>query len=169
MQIFSGILIFLSFLTTLYAYFFQNDFLIISGLLAWSALLVLFTTLKSKKLLIILSILSLVALFFSYIKEYEINFIKLFTVNQYLLTLLIGVGFLRLIATPKSENLKELPKGRNSFIKTYLGVHFFGSEVFVRPISVEFVAILVLLSGSLPSNYYFSRNFSRYFTERRHF
>ena len=53
---------------------------------------------------------------------------KIFTVNQYLLTLLIGVGFLRLIATPKKEK-STLPKGKQAFIKTYLGVHLFGSVI----------------------------------------
>jgi hypothetical protein len=129
MQKISGILIFLSFITTLYSYFFQNDFLIISGILAWSAFVILFSSLKSKKLLIILFLLSIIALIYSYMNNYEINFIKLFTVNQYLLTLLIGVGFLRLIATPKNENLKDLPKGKGSFIRTYMGVHFFGSVI----------------------------------------
>lgn len=129
MQKISGILIFLSFITTLYSYFFQNDFLIISGILAWSAFVILFSSLKSKKLLIILFLLSIIALIYSYMNNYEINFIKLFTVNQYLLTLLIGVGFLRLIATPKNENLKDLPKGKASFIRTYMGVHFFGSVI----------------------------------------
>lgn len=129
MQKISGILIFLSFITTLYSYFFQNDFLIISGILAWSAFVILFSSLKSKKLLSILFLLSIVALIYSYMNSYEINFIKLFTVNQYLLTLLIGVGFLRLIATPKNENLKDLPKGKGSFIRTYMGVHFFGSVI----------------------------------------
>lgn len=129
MQTISGILIFLSFVTTFYSYFFQNDFLIVSGILSWIAFVILFVSLKSKKLLLILFTLSLLALFYSYINAYEINFTKLFTVNQYLLTLLIGVGFLRLIASPKKEDLKSLPLGKSSFIKTYLGVHFFGSVI----------------------------------------
>ncbi len=129
MQAVSGLLIFSSFLTTLYAYFFNNELLLLAGALAWSAFIILFMSLKSKKLLIILFILSLSALFFSYANAYEINFYKLFTVNQYLLTLLIGVGFLRLITTPKKENIKKSPIGSNSFIKTYLGVHFFGSVI----------------------------------------
>ncbi|GGD31332.1 hypothetical protein GCM10012288_01670 [Malaciobacter pacificus] len=34
-----------------------------------------------------------------------------------------------MIATPKNENLKDLPKGKGSFIRTYMGVHFFGSVI----------------------------------------
>ena len=124
----SGVLIFLSFVTTIYAYFFQNDFLIVSGILAWIAFSLLFTTLKSKKIVLILLILSCISFLICISFDYEINYIKIFTVNQYLLTLLIGVGFLRLIATPKKEK-STLPKGKKSFIKTYLGVHLFGSVI----------------------------------------
>ena len=128
---FSGILIFLSFLTTLYAYFFDTSNLIYSGLLSWLAVVILFSSIKKKKMLLILFTLSFIAFSISYINGFEINFIKAFTVNQYLLTLLIGVGFLRLITIPKQEQVNEnvLPKGKNSFLKTYLSVHLFGSVI----------------------------------------
>lgn len=124
----SGLLIFLSFITTLYSYFFQNDFLIVSGSLAWIAFLFLFISIKDKRIVLILLSLSLICFLVCLYFEYKINYIKIFTVNQYLLTLLIGVGFLRLIATPKKEKA-ALPKGKNAFIKTYLGVHLFGSVI----------------------------------------
>ena len=124
---FSGILIFLSFLSTIYSYFFQKSFLIVSGILAWLAFILLFQTLKSKKIIVILLISSLIAYFVCYVNDYKVDFFKVFTVNQYLLTLLIGVGFLRLVATPRKDKIQKLPKGKNSFIKTYLGVHLFGS------------------------------------------
>lgn len=125
----SGLLIFLSFLVTLYSYFFNNDLLILSGILAWISFLILFNSIKNKKMILILFILSLVAFLISYLNSFKIDFIKVFTVNQYLLTLLIAVGFLRLIATPKKDKLSSLPKGKQSFIKTYLSVHLFGSVI----------------------------------------
>ncbi len=125
----SGILIFLSFMTTLYSYFYQSNLLIISGIFAWIAFFILFSGLKNKKIIIILLSLSILAFFICYLNNYQINFIKVFTVNQYLLTLLIGVGFLRLIATPRKNKNTNLPKGKQSFIKTYLGVHLFGSVI----------------------------------------
>jgi len=125
----SGILIFISFISTIYAYFFNSEVLIYSGVLAWLAFLLLFNQLTNKKILYILLSLSLVAFLYSYVNNYEINFIKVFTVNQYLLTLLIGVGFLRLIAAPKKDKTVKLPKGKQSFLKTYLGVHLFGSVI----------------------------------------
>ncbi|MDD2291147.1 MAG: tellurium resistance protein TerC [Aliarcobacter sp.] len=125
----SGLLILSSFLVTLYAYFFNNDLLIVSGILAWISFLILFPSLKNKTIIIVLLILSFFAFCFSYFNGFRIDFIKVFTVNQYLLTLLIGVGFLRLIASPKKEKNSILPKGKESFIKTYLGVHLFGSVI----------------------------------------
>ena len=126
---FSGLVIFSSFLITLYAYFFNKDFLIVSGILAWISFLILFSGLRNKKILLILLVLSFLAFCFSYFNKFNIDWIKVFTVNQYLLTLLIGVGFLRLIASPKKEKNSLLPKGKKSFIKTYLGVHLFGSVI----------------------------------------
>ena len=125
----SGLLIFFSFLTTLYAYFFNEKLLIIAGVFAWISFLILFPSIKNKKIIIILLILSFLAFFISYLNDFKIDFIKVFTVNQYLLTLLIAVGFLRLIASPKKEKTSQLPKGKKSFIKTYLSVHLFGSVI----------------------------------------
>ena len=126
---FSGVLIFLSFITSIYAYFFDKAFIFVSGIIAWAALLILYTFLTNKKILTILFSLSALAFAFSYIKGFDIDFIKVFTVNQYLLSLLIGVGFLRLIASPKKDKSINLPKGKKSFLKTYLGIHLFGSVI----------------------------------------
>ncbi len=125
----SGILIFLSFIVSIYSYFFQKELLVLSGIFAWFAFILLFKSLKNKKFLWALFILSFLSFLICLINDYKIDFIKVFTVNQYLLTLLIGVGFLRLIATPKKIKVKELPKGEKSFLKTYFGVHLFGSVI----------------------------------------
>lgn len=126
---FSGILIFSSFIFTIYSYFFEKNLLLLAGILAWIALGILFFTLKNKKLPIILMILSLFLFLISYSEGFRIDYFKVFTVNQYLLVLLIGVGFLRLVASPKQSKIKNLPEGKHSFIKTYLGVHLFGSVI----------------------------------------
>ena len=139
----SGLLIFLSFLTTLYSYFFNEKLLIFAGVFAWISFLILFSSLKNKKIIIVLLILSFLAFFVSYFNGFKIDFIKVFTVNQYLLTLLIAVGFLRLIATPKKEKNFQLPKGKKSFIKTYLSVHLFGSVINISSL------ILVIFQSSL--------------------
>jgi hypothetical protein len=125
----SGILIFLSFILSIYSYFFIKELFVLSGIFAWLAFILLFDSLKNKKFLSVLFILSFLTFLICLINNYKIDFIKVFTVNQYLLTLLIGVGFLRLIATPKKTKVKELPKGEKSFLKTYFGVHLFGSVI----------------------------------------
>ncbi|MFA9372514.1 MAG: tellurium resistance protein TerC [Poseidonibacter sp.] len=125
----SGILIFVSFFLSIYSYFINNDFLIYAGLSVWIAFLLLFLSLKNIKMLTTLLVLSMIAFYISYLNDFTIDFKKAFTVNQYLLTLLIGVGFLRLIASPKKDKSQILPKGKESFLKTYLGVHLFGSVI----------------------------------------
>lgn len=163
---FSGVLIFLSFVTTIYSYFFQKDFLIVSGVLIWIAIALLFFTLKHKKTILILLFLSFIAFLFSYINGFKIDFIKALTVNQYLLTLLIAVGFLKLIATPRKEKTNELPQGKRSFIKTYLSVHLFGSVINISSLlliadkmykkSALNPAQIVLLTRAFASDAYWS-------------
>ncbi len=125
----SGVLVFISFILTIYSYFINNDFLIYSGLLVWVSFIILFSSLSNKKMITILLLLSFVSFIISYLNGFTIDFKKVFTVNQYLLTLLIGVGFLRLIASPKKDKSNILPKGKKSFLNTYLGVHLFGSVI----------------------------------------
>lgn len=125
----AGLFIFLSFIITIISYFFELKILLFAGIFAWISLIILFKDSSNKKLLISLIVLSFLMLLFSFFKGFDIDFKRLILVNQYLLTLLIGVGFLRLIATPKSEDIKEFPSGKKAFFKTYLGVHLFGSVI----------------------------------------
>lgn len=126
---FAGITIFLSYLTTFFSYFVNNQLLIVAGILSWVALIILFSTLKKKLLIIILFILTMINLLFAYYKGFDINITKLFSVNQYLITLLIGVGFLKLVAKPKGEEGSDNHIGEKSFLKTYFGVHLFGAVI----------------------------------------
>src|SRR5574344_1409012 len=124
----SCVLIFLSFIFSIFSYFFYSDFKIYAVVCIWIASALLFFTIKSKKLIWVLLFFTLLAFLYSYLNGFYIDLKKAFSVNLYLLTLLIAVGFLKLIATPKKEK-NELPKGKNSFLKTYLGVHIFGSII----------------------------------------
>ena len=103
----SGILIFLSFLVTIYSYFIALEVFVYSGILAWASLFFLFFKILNKKLLIALLFLSFCFFIYSLSKDFFIDYERAILVNQYLLTLLIGVGFLRLIATPKKEKVKK--------------------------------------------------------------
>jgi len=125
----SGLLILGSFLLALYSYFLNEKLFIYSGILAWISLILLFKGVSNKKLLVILLLLSSLSFLYSFLNDFFIDFARAVLVNQYLLSLLIGVGFLRLIASPKTEKVKKLPQGKQSFIKTYLGIHLFGSVI----------------------------------------
>ena len=126
---YSGILIFFSFLITICTYFYDESKLYIAGAFAWLSLIILFKDISKKSLLFKLIVLSAIAFFYSFYNGFNIDYKKVLSVNQYLLSLLIAVGFLRLIATPKQKSIKALPKGKNSFLKTYLGIHLFGSVI----------------------------------------
>lgn len=125
----SGLFIFISFLLSIFSYFVGKQYLIIAGITAWIALVMMFGALKKKKMLNIFLLLSVVNFSISYYNHFNIDFVRVFTVNQYLLALLIGVGFLRLITNPKKDFSNELPKGKQSFLKTYFSLHLFGSVI----------------------------------------
>lgn len=125
----SGIFIFISFILTLYSYFINSEMFIFSGLFAWISFILLFKSIVKKTLLIVLLSLTFLLILFSLSHDFIVDFKKAILINQHLLTLLIGVGFLRLIATPKQNNVKVLPKGKSSLLKTYLGIHLFGSVI----------------------------------------
>lgn len=125
----SGLLIFLSLIFTVLGYFYTKDMIFIAGILAWISFGILYKSLASKKIINILLILSLIGFIFSYINDFKIDLIKIVSINQYLLALLIAVGFLRLVASPKIEKNADLPVGKKSFFKTYLGIHLFGSVI----------------------------------------
>lgn len=124
-----GILIFISFILTLYSYFLNTDIFIYAGVFAWISLILLFKYITQKTILILLITLTVFVTTYSLINGFTIDFEKSILVNLHLLTLLIGVGFLRLIATPKQHKIKSLPEGKKSFLKTYLGIHLFGSVI----------------------------------------
>lgn len=128
MRALAGVFIFISLILTLYGYFFGGS-IFFASLFFWAAFLIFFPTLKSKKLLIVLFFLAILSLAISFALNFKIDYKKLFTINQYLLALLSSVGFLRLIATPKTKSQKSLPKGKGSFLKTYFGVHLFGAVI----------------------------------------
>ena len=125
---FGGVFIFLSFIFSIYSYFFDSKLKIISVVFIWFASLILFFTIKSKKLILTLLFFTIIAFLYSYFNNFYIDIEKSFSVNLYLLTLLISVGFLKLITAPKKDK-EELPRGKISFIKTYLGIHLFGSII----------------------------------------
>lgn len=125
----SRILILLSSFLTFYAYFFDNSYLLYASLLFWVSFGIFFKDLKGKKLLLWLLFLGFISLGVSFVYGFSMDIKKLLSINQYLLVLLVCVGFLRLIAIPKEENSHKLPVGKGAFLKTYFGIHLFGSVI----------------------------------------
>ena len=54
---------------------------------------------------------------------------RVFSANQQLLAMLVGVTFLRLVALPNQGRSEALPKGARSLWRTLFGVHFFGAVI----------------------------------------
>lgn len=146
---FSGILIFISAIFTIYSYFFStfSNFLQIATI--WIAAILLFTTLRKKLLISILLMLSTILFIYIVYNDLPLDYYKALSINQYLLVLLISVGFLKLIATPRKDKNSDLPNGKSSFIKTYLGIHLFGSVINVS--SLLLVADKMYKKGKLSS------------------
>ncbi len=127
----SGISLFFSFILSILYEFKLFPTLFISGALAFFSATILFYKLSSFQKLFI-SLLFLLGLIFwaiSYKINPQLDLTKMVTANQFLLTLLIGVHFLRLISFSKKQKEKELPKGKDTFFKTYLSIHLFGSII----------------------------------------
>lgn len=99
----SGVLIFLSFIFTVYSYFFYEKQNIVGVIFIWMASFILFFAMKSKRLILFLLFFSFLAFLYSFSNEFYIDYFKAFSINIYLLTLLISVGFLKLIATPRKD------------------------------------------------------------------
>ena len=72
----AGILIFVSFMITIYAYFINNQIFIYSGIFAWISLILLFRFIIKKVLLYTLISFSVLLFIFSYINQFEIDFSK---------------------------------------------------------------------------------------------
>ncbi len=125
----SSILIFISFLLSLYSYFINEEYKVVASIFIWISFFISFKELSNKRLVLILAFLAAIIFLISYYNSYTIDYERLISVNQYLLTLLIAVSFLRLIATPKKQVGAKLPKGKSSFLKTYFKVHLFGSII----------------------------------------
>ena len=125
----SGFLLFLSFILSLVSYFLFEKLFIISGIIAWFSFLFLYQTIKKKLVINLLLSISLINFFIIFYKDFNIDFERVFTVNQYLLTLLIGVSFLKLITKPKKEKGSKQSLGKKAFLNTYFGVHFFGAVI----------------------------------------
>jgi len=103
----------------------------VQGAVTWLAGIILFFDLGVKQKRIILTIAAFAIM--SWLVAWQTGEIthidKALSANQLMIVMLIGVQFLQLVALPVNEKAEALPTGIKAFIRTYLGVHFFGSVI----------------------------------------
>ncbi|SJL84324.1 hypothetical protein [Vibrio palustris] len=101
-----------------------------AGIPIWLATFLFFPHLKSsqKKQVILLLSLGIIGLVYGSFHQLNTEYVlRAIAANQMVVTMLVGVGFLKLFATEPTMTEKPLPIGKRSLIKTLVGVHLFGS------------------------------------------
>ncbi len=127
----AGIFLFLSLLTSLFQELVVTNYLPFAGIFAWLSALFLIAKLpvSQKKVVSIIALTGLLGCAIGWSSGIEIDGMMLLSKNQSLITLLIGVTFLRLVAFPVSGAGDILPKGESSFVRTFWGIHLFGAVI----------------------------------------
>ena len=127
----SGLFLFIGLILTIGNEFFSLTPRWLEGLFVWVAGLILFVDLavKQKKVISTIALFAFVSWVLAWILGDVSNLASALTTNQSMIVMLMGVQFLQLVAIPKGEVDESLPMGKKAFIKTYLGVHFFGSVI----------------------------------------
>ena len=105
--------------------------LIMSGLCGWTALFFLSKKLAKQQLILfsILSTSGLVCVLWAQERGVTTDISSIINKNYLLLSLFVGVSFLRLVTLPNSENNERVPKGKKSFIRTLIGTHIFSAVI----------------------------------------
>lgn len=127
----SGVLLFVGLIVTCSSAFTAFFPLWLGSVVLWLAGLILFFDIDrlQKKIIIAISLLALISWLIAWQTGYMGSFVELLSVNQKMIIMLIGVQFLQLVALPSNGANENLPTGEKAFIKTYFGVHLFGSVI----------------------------------------
>ena len=148
----SGVCLFLGLIVTVVNAFIPFFSYWLGGAFLWLAGLILIFEIDARQIKIIftISLLALVSWFIAWQTKHAGHFVDVISVNQVMIVMLIGVQFLQLVTSPGNGVSESLPKGQHAFIKTYLGVHFFGSVINLSAIFL--VADRWVKEGALSSN-----------------
>jgi len=121
----------------------------IPGTLAWvSALLMISSTSQEqKRISIILMSIGASGWLYAWLDGLAVDWLKISSMNQSLITLLVGVHFLRLVAVPDSHQEEQLPQGKKAFLSTFLGTHILSSVINMS--SVIFVGDRIAKKGDI--------------------
>lgn len=105
--------------------------LLLSGVSGWSAAAQLLPRIRHFQLVMICILLfaGLVLLLFSWSRDGQIPWHRILTINTGLLTMIVSVGFLKLVVVRGFANDGLLPHGMKAFRETMLTVAVFGSFI----------------------------------------
>ncbi len=103
----------------------------ITGVIAWTACLLLLPRLPPQQLYMVLALAGLgaVGITWGMVRGSDGLVVMALTQNVPLAGMLIAVSFLRLIAIGHSETSEPLEQGRGALVKTMIGVHLFGAVI----------------------------------------
>ncbi|OUR81798.1 hypothetical protein A9Q82_08240 [Cycloclasticus sp. 46_120_T64] len=119
----------------------------IPGVLAWLSALLLINEAspEQKKISLILMLIGALGWLVAWLDGLAVDWLKIASMNQSLITLLVGVHFLRLVAVPDGHQNEQLPRGKAAFLSTFLGTHILSSVVNMS--SVIFVGDRIANNG----------------------
>jgi len=117
------------------------------GVLAWSSALMMVSgaSREQKSISLILLLIGCGGWLFAWSDGLAIDWLKIVGMNQSLITLLVGVHFLRLVAVPDNHQDEQLPRGKRAFLSTFLGAHILSSVINMS--SVIFVGDRISKNG----------------------
>lgn len=127
----AGGLLFASMALTIMSHFLPLIPFWLPGLVAWlsGVLLVSGATVEQKKISTVLLLIGIVGWCWAWFLGVPVDWQKASSMNQNLITLFVGVHFLRLVALPDSHEEERLPRGEKAFITTFLGLHTLGAVI----------------------------------------
>ncbi len=105
--------------------------LLIAGIAAWTAALLLFVD-TSRVLKIQVSLILLIGVaMIVYARRHfvVVDFNALISANTGLMTMIAAVGFLRLVVIPETQQEETLPVGKKAFLQTILGLNISSSII----------------------------------------
>ncbi len=112
--------------------------IILTGICGWIALGLLLKDLGKQHLIqnFILTMTGIVCLLWAWKRGAIPDLGQILSQNQLLLSMLVGVSFLRLITLPATEKGDVSPTGKNAFIRTLIGTHFFSAVINLSAIMI---------------------------------
>ena len=148
----AGPLLLLSFALTVFSAFMPAALTWVQGGVMWLAGIILFFDLaaRQKKIILTISLLAISSWVVAWQTGEISHIVNALSANQLMIVMLIGVQFLQLVALPVGEKAEPLPTGSKAFVRTYLGVHFFGSVINIS--SVLLVADRLVKEAKLSMN-----------------